>query len=530
MTLLFAPEYEWQLWLAAIIVAAAGASLAAAAWPLGRRHLGAARTTHVVVSSATLVAAVFLAIALSAPTLVRRGDRGSFHVVVLLDVSDSMARAQGGLARVRAIASARLRKATATVDANATAQVFTFRSDVVAFGRTGPLRKIADRLDEIADSAFAVGPGTNIANGLVGAGEAIERAGGRGAVVLVSDGNETDGDGLAAAAGLAARGIAVHVLPIAAGAPALGILSANLPAYVDAGSETYVRGVLSNAAGARQAATVALSAHAVSSGRPNGDAFETRRAIEVAGRQWAQFRQPVVFAQPGLQFVDVAVDGHGSVQRRRLFTHVERAPRVLAIGDDRWTGAFPAGAIQAIRKEPSAFEPSESIEDFDAIVIDGVPASAFAPGALERIARAVSSRKTGLFLANGHHAGSPLSATTLMSYDGTPLESLLPLVSEARARQGGPPPRHLVMLMDTSGSMCGGPLTTAQQIAISIVDRYLRPHDLLDLMAFTTSASARLTDERQQRLERRVVVGHQRRRRAWGAGVTAIDEEEAGLS
>ena len=49
--------------------------------------------------------------------------------------------------------------------------------------------------------------------------------------------------------------------------------------------------------------------------------------------------------------------------------------------------------------------------------------------------------------------------------------------------------------MDTSGSMCGGPLTTAQQIAISIVDRYLRPHDLLDLMAFTTSASARLTDE-----------------------------------
>jgi hypothetical protein len=51
------------------------------------------------------------------------------------------------------------------------------------------------------------------------------------------------------------------------------------------------------------------------------------------------------------------------------------------------------------------------------------------------------------------------------------------------------------MLMDTSGSMCGGPLTTAQQIAVSIVNRYLRPHDLLDLMAFTTSASARLTDE-----------------------------------
>jgi Mg-chelatase subunit ChlD len=495
MTLTFAPEYAWQLWLAALVVAATGASLVAAGWPLERRYLGAARTTQIVVTSATAIAAVFLAIALSAPTLVRRGERGSFHVVVLLDVSDSIARAHGGLGRERAIASARLRKATASAEANATAQVLTFRSDVVAFGRTGPLRKIADRLDEIPESAFAVGPGTNIASGLVSAGDAIERAGGRGAVVLVSDGNETDGDGLAAAAELAARGIAIHVLPIAAGAPALGILSANLPAYVDAGSETYVRGVLGNAAGVKQAATLALSAHAVSKGRPNGVTFDTRRAMEVDGRQWAQFRTPVVFAQPGLQFVDVAVDGQGSVQRRRLFTHVERAPRVLAMGDDRWAAAFPPGAIQAVRKEPSALGPSESIEDFDAVVIDGVPAGAFAPGALARIADAVSSRKTGLFLANGHHAGSLLSATILMSYDESPLEPLLPLVSEARARQGGPPPRHLVMLMDTSGSMCGGPLTTAQQIAVSIVDRYLRPHDLLDLMAFTTSASARLTDE-----------------------------------
>ena len=491
MTLTFAPEYAWQLWLAAIVVATTAASLIAAGWMLKRRHLGARPTTQIVVTSATAIAAVFLAIALSAPTLVRRGDRASFHVVVLLDVSDSMARAQGGLARVRAIASARLRKATASTDANATAQLLTFRSDVVAFGRPGPLRAIAERLDEIPDSAFAVGPGTNIASGLVSAGDAIERAGGRGAVVLVSDGNETDGDGLAAAADLAARGIAIHVLPIAAGSPALGILSANLPAYVDAGSETYVRGVLGNAAGVTRAANLALSAHAVSNGRPSGDVFETRRAIEVAGRQWAQFRTPVVFAQPGLQFVDVAMND----QRRRLFTHVERAPRVLTIGDDRWTAAFPAGVIEAVRKEPSALGPSESIDDFDAVVIDGVAAGAFAPGALARIAGAVSSRKTGLFLANGHHEGSPLSATTLMSYDDTPLESLLPLISEARARQGGPPPRHLVMLIDTSGSMCGAPLTTAQQIAISIVDRYLRPHDLLDLMAFTTSASARLTDE-----------------------------------
>ena len=81
---------------------------------------------------------------------------------------------------MRAIASARLRTATASADASATAQVLTFRSDVAAFGRNGPLRNIADRLDELPESAYAVGPGTNIASGLVSAADAIERAGGRG--------------------------------------------------------------------------------------------------------------------------------------------------------------------------------------------------------------------------------------------------------------------------------------------------------------------------------------------------------------
>jgi Mg-chelatase subunit ChlD len=495
MTFTFAPDYTWQLWLAIVIAILAGILIWAAMRLFRARHLGSAGTTQRVVASATAIAAVSLAIALSAPTLVRRGERGSFHVVVLLDVSDSIARAQGGHARARQIASEQLRKATAFADARATAEILTFRSDVVAFGRVGPLRKVADQLDALSESAFAVGQGTNIASGLVSAGDTIDRAGGRGAVVLVSDGNETDGDALEAAAVLAARGIAIHVLPIAAGPPSLGIVSANLPAYVDAGSQTFVRGVLGNAADVTHAATLTLSAHGVANARPNGVALETQRAIDVAGRQWAQFRTPVAFAQPGLQFVDVTVDGQGSVQRRRLFTHVERAPRILAIGGDRWTAAFPAGALDIVRMEPAALAPSTSIEDFDGVVIDGVPAGAFAPDVLARIARAVSARRTGLFLANGPHSESPLSATVLVSYDESPLAPLLPLVSEARARQAGPPPRHLVMLMDTSGSMCGGPLTTAQQIAISIVDRYLRPHDLLDLMAFTTSASARLTGE-----------------------------------
>jgi Mg-chelatase subunit ChlD len=233
----------------------------------------------------------------------------------------------------------------------------------------------------------------------------------------------------------------------------------------------------------------------ISTDRPNGDTRDTRSAIQVGGRQWAQFRTPVSFAQPGLQFVDISVSTSGVPHRRRLFTHVERTPRVLTIGDDRWVSAFPAGAIQAVRKEPAELGGDQPLEDYEAVVVDGVPAGAFAAGALRRIARAVETRRTGLFVMNGRHTGTATDATNLMSYQGTPLEPLLPLASQARAKEAGPPPRHIVMLVDTSGSMCGAPLASAQRIAVSIVDNFLRSQDLLDLMAFTTSASERLTEE-----------------------------------
>ena len=205
--------------------------------------------------------------------------------------------------------------------------------------------------------------------------------------------------------------------PIAAGAPALGILSANLPdTSTPAARPTSAACLATPPASSRQRISRSRRMRCRTDGRTA--TFETRRAIDVAGRQWAQFRTPVVFAQPGLQFVDVAVDGQGSVQRRRLFT--SSAPRVLA-------SAMIGGPRRSRLRDPGGPEGTSA----RTVRVDrglrrrrdrrGAPASAFAAEALARIARAVSSRKTGLFL-NGRHVGSSLSATTLMSHDETPLE------------------------------------------------------------------------------------------------------------
>src|SRR5262249_46306051 len=158
----------------------------------------------------------------------------------------------------------------------------------------------------------------------------IDRAGGRGAVLLVSDGNETDGDARAAAGLLAARGIAVHVLPVAGGPATLGLVSANLSPQVDAGSETFVRGGPGNEGSAAAEPSVELEQQALE-GRTGADPRTAQRSVRIAGRQSAQFRTPIFFDRPGLQYVDVAVGAGGVSERRRLFTHVERSPRVLAL-------------------------------------------------------------------------------------------------------------------------------------------------------------------------------------------------------
>jgi Mg-chelatase subunit ChlD len=503
MTFAFIQEYWWQVWVAGALLAAVGTGFALARWRFARStrarvNLGGSARTRTVVASLTVASSVFLAAAICGPALVMRVGSPRLHVPILIDVSDSVLRSDGGWTRVRSATSARLRQAFRAWPATATAEVLTFRSDAVPAGSAVSLGEVAGLVDRFPESAFAVGTGTDIGKGLLRAGESIDRAGGRGAVVLVSDGNETDGDGVDAAAALAARGIAVHVLPLAGGPPALGIVSANLPPYVEAGSETFARGVLSNAADGEADASLELrrgSLAKAADDKAAGDAAQARRALHMSGRQWAQFRTPVLFTRPGLQFVDVAVTGNGPAQRRRLFTHVERPPRLLAIGDDGWTRAFSEGSITVVRKPPDQLTSGDSLDDFDGIVVDSVPANAFANGALEKVAQTVQRRGTGLFVLNGRHAESPRDPTNLMSYDGTPLEALLPLVSQSRARDSEPPPRHIVMLIDTSGSMCGAGLTQAQQIAVYVVERFLRPQDLLDIMAFTTTASAVLTEQ-----------------------------------
>ena len=309
MTFTFAPEYGWQLWLAALVVAVAGrvacrGDVAARAASSRRRARDADRRDLGDGARGGLPRDRALSAHARAPRRSRQlSCRRAPRRLRQHGARPGRSRAGAGRPRARGFARRRLQPTPIPLRRCSPSARTSSPS-----GR--PVRSQNSRIDSTR-SARARSPWGQAPTSRAGWSARATRSSAPAAGARWSS-SATATKPTATASRpqrqLAARGIAVHVLPIAAGAPALGILSANLPAYVDAGSETYVRGVLGNAAGVKQAATLALSAHAVANRRPNGDAREARRTIEVAGREWAQFRTPVVFAQPGLQFVDVAVN------------------------------------------------------------------------------------------------------------------------------------------------------------------------------------------------------------------------------
>jgi hypothetical protein len=95
---------------------------------------------------------------------------------------------------------------------------------------------------------------------------------------------------------------------------------------------------------------------------------------------------------------------------------------------------------------------------------------------------------------NGHHRGGPRDRTNLMTYKDTPLDALLPLIPGPRPRESEQA-RHVVLVIDSSGSMCGARLDQAKRISEYIVNTFLKSQDRLDLLTFTTGASSPLTGQ-----------------------------------
>lgn len=506
MAIEFDPLPPWHqvatvLCAAAIFIILVGSVVRKERWEV----LGHQRVTRSGVFLLSTLTALFLALAVWNPRSASKQEPPTAQVVLLLDVSESVLRSSQGWSGIQAklgdYLSVAIKNSSADFVSHGKASLLTFGRNVASVENNLPLKDLPAAVRRLTPARFAAGDASDLAGGLSRAEKLLLNSPGAGIVILVSDGQQTQGDALLAAQRLAQLGIPVQVIPVEGAAPAIAITSANLPRQVNAQEETFVRGLVWNRTDTDQGATLHVSQNiGLGQGLAAFGSEKTGSTEVVLPQQnWLSFRQTIFFQGVGLQYVDLNLtpnSGIGNYQRR-FFTHVHKPPRLLAVGgDQRWTGAFSSDVIEIVTANPGEVQPDVDFTLYDAIVINDVTAGQFPNGALENLVKAIEKDGIGLMLVNGgHHGLSEEAPTVVMSYNGTPLEPLLPLSSQPRPFTPEPPPRNVILVVDTSGSMDGPRLEKAKEIMRYIVEELLRPQDRLDLLTFTTGAAHLVKDQ-----------------------------------
>jgi Mg-chelatase subunit ChlD len=464
----------------------------------------------------SIISVGLLAVVSWNPVQLQRDELSRMHVCVVLDVSESVLRIEEGWPSLQLKIVEWLQDAVEALPEpilqESMVSVITFGTAEAVAVRSAPLNTLPDVFQRLNPTDFAPPEGSNLAAGLTRAERLILDAKRPGVVLLITDGNQTTGDGLAAAERLSRHGIPIYVYPVESPTPALAIYSADLPRQAYTGVETYLRGMIRNST--QEAITAVVGIYKNQSLYDKLNQFGPEEGSEsqrnLVENSWSRLRQPIVFEGAGLQFVDVAIRqlDNNNEHRRRFYTMVYQPPRILAVGGDlRWVGAFDAGRLEITRLTPAELSNQIEFNIYDAVVLSSVPANALAEDIQMAIATAVEKDGVGLMVLNGGHQGlSEETPTILMSYEESSLEPLLPLSKRPRPFTPEPPPRQVIILIDASGSMSGAPLAKAKEISQYIIEQLLRDQDRLDLLAFTTDAHHLIKDTQMDSIGKQQAV------------------------
>lgn len=394
------------------------------------------------------------------------------HLAVLLDLSESTRRE--GLDAYNDKRRLLARRVGAYADA-LDAQGARWTGSVIGFG-TAPQRLSAagamtdtPRAVSSATLGTAAG-GSDLAGALQLALQDIAVGSGRGAIFALTDGWSTEEVPEALLQRAQTMGVPFHVLPHGAQNARTGLISAKLGPERRLGEEGVAR--LTVAGGGQ----VDWTLDGVQADPLPIETSDGARAV----------RLPVVFAQRGLRLVDLSFAASGAApQTRSLFTLVRGPARVLAYGPSRWLDLLPPDSYVVTRADPSA--PIEA-SAFDAVVVDSLSPTDFAPGAVDALVSA-GLGGTGIFVVNGPLRGNERDKQRLSDWENSSLGLVLPVSSDLATYLDEPPPRDILIVIDTSGSMNNGMrLTIAKVLAARIVDS-LRPVDKLRILTFAGAAS-----------------------------------------
>lgn len=418
----------------------------------------------------TLVAAAVLALA--APSIVRQSDR--LATIFLVDASDSVG--VGGATVARDF----IRAALAGMPHGDLA-------GVVVFGDNALVERSVSEDPDLGPLLSKPQTGHSDLAGAVRLGLALFPEGHARRLILISDGQETKGDLVAAANAAAASGVEISTRTLTA----------------DQGDETLVSEVRAPArAREGEAIDVFVTVQSTRGGPAQVRLFADGDLLTEQNVELKIGNNPYKFtiSQPGSGFhrfraeVKSAGDTHWQNNTASAYTDVKGRAHVLVLEGVPGEGTNVAAALRAtgylVDTLAADRVPANLAElvPFDAILLVNTPAEMLGPRAAT-LQSYVRDLGRGLVVVGGERAYGP------GGYAGTPLEEILPVRMELRNGVVNPPV-SLVFSIDKSGSMAEGggggvggitKMDLAKEAAFRAV-KLLQPQDEIGIVAFDGSA------------------------------------------
>jgi Mg-chelatase subunit ChlD len=454
-----------------------------------RRLAGLGGARRIVALALRTFVVALLATAVAEPQIVRISDR--LTVIYLLDQSLSIPAAKRK--SMIEYVNAEVRKHRGTND----------RAGAIVFGGDAAIEAPprGDNLQLAAAIESPIDPEhTNIAAAMKLAHAVLpEDAGKR--VVVVTDGNQNQGDAIEQARAMAASGIGIDVVPVRYRSRAgVAVERMVLPGDVRRGQPFDVRVVLSNHCDPKPGDAGAVHGRLVLSQvvddrpvvvsdeavtlPPGKKVFTIRQQIDAPNFYTYEAR-----IMPDHPEDDALPQSH----RATAFTHVRGKGQVLLIEDAEHLGEHDwlvdrlrlQGLEVTVRTTASLFSGLADLQPYDTVVLANVPRAtdeqfSFTDEQIDMLARNTQQLGAGLVMLGGPNSFGA------GGWIGTELEKAMPVDFQVHNPEVVPR-GALMMVIDKSGSMAGTKIAACKAAAIAAANA-LGPHDYVGVVAFDVDA------------------------------------------
>jgi uncharacterized membrane protein len=291
-------------------------------------------------------------------------------------------------------------------------------------------------------------------------------------LVLLSDGNETEGDILTAAVRC---GAAISTVPLPASAePEVQLADMKLPAQIRQGEPFYLDIVIQSNYDTEGTITLYKDSFKV---------VEETKPLKT-GENVFRFRQSADDQRQHEFSVAVSASGDTILDNNRvsglLFTGGK--PRVLLIDSEPKTIRDFASALREqdiaaeVRPPEGVPKTLEELDHFDAVILSNVPATSLTMHQMNLLRTYLTDLGGGLMMLGGEQSFG------LGGYYKTPVEEILPVRCDFE-KEKEKPSLAISLVIDRSGSMGGQKMELAKDAAKAAVE-LLSPRDFVTVIAF----------------------------------------------